>query len=41
MLHLNTVQYIFLPAFQVKSYCDDHQVAAEKNPAQFDVSCWS
>lgn len=30
MLHLNTVQYIFLQAFQVKSYCDDHQVAAEK-----------
>lgn len=30
MLHLNTVQYIFLLAFQVKSYREDHQVATEQ-----------
>lgn len=30
MLHSNTVQYIFLLAFQVKPNCDDHQVAAEQ-----------
>lgn len=31
MLHLNTARYLFLQAFQVKSSCDDHRVAAEKN----------
>lgn len=39
MLHLNTVQYIFLLAFQVKSYREDHQAAAEKKKwTQFVVS---
>lgn len=42
MLHLNTVQYIFLLELEVKSYCDGYRVAAEekkKNDLLYRPGC--